>query len=96
MLIEQQKPRAAAAGATSVLRGWSDREIFAIRECLLYETMAAAVDGRSSRQTREEAWDWIEADDEHPFSFRVCAMAIGADPDVLRMLFRLESSRLDA
>ncbi|WP_207462111.1 hypothetical protein [Azospirillum sp. SYSU D00513] len=73
---------------------WDDWDVFAMRETLLVETMAAAVDGRSATSTRAKAWAWIEANDEHPFSFRVCALAMGADPEQLRAMFRDTAVRL--
>ncbi len=88
MLTGRKREPPQAAGA------WSDWDTLALRETVLVETMTAAVDGRSSDRTRADAWAWIDSDDEeHPFGFRACAKALGADPEELRAMFRRQAAR---
>jgi len=93
MPIREHGPRSAAQRA-SPGAGWTDWDVFSLQETLLVETMTAAVDGRSCETTRAEAWGWIDSEDDHPFSFRTCAKAVGADPDDLRAMFRRQAVRL--
>jgi hypothetical protein len=78
----------STSGATGEeLIDWSDQEISALREAILLDALRTILGFRGRVVWREEAWAWIEAEDPHPFSFRVCAQAVGADPDDLRVSF---------
>ncbi len=67
---------------------FTDQEIKALRETILIDALQSAVDGRCSRNVRNEMREWIEDDSIAPFSFRVCAIERGADPDKLRATYQ--------
>ena len=73
--------------------GWTDQAVLALREYILIDALASSIDGRCSPETRVEMIEWIENDDIHPFSFRVCAIACGYDPSALRDAFRIVLKR---
>jgi hypothetical protein len=65
----------------------ADREIPALREELLIETVKSAFGesrGGLPRKPSDEAWEWILSDRrELPFSFAQCCREVGADPDTM-------------
>ena len=76
---------------------WTEKDVQAVREGLLDETLHEIVDGRAGKKSAQDHWEWVMSDSNHPFSFRVCAKAAGCDPDELRSGFvsfvrRLEKS----
>ncbi|KAA0576202.1 hypothetical protein FZ983_24425 [Azospirillum sp. B21] len=93
MLTNERAPPVAPADWLLDI-AWTDQDLVALCETILLETMAAAVDGRSCQRTRAEAWEWIDSDGEKPFGFRICAKALGADPDELRAMFRDQATKL--
>jgi len=94
MLINTERAPPSVASILQTNPAWTDQDLLSLFETILVETMAAAVGGRSCSRTRAEAWKWIDSNDEEPFSFRVCATALGADPDELRAMFRRQAARL--
>ncbi len=62
----------------------SDSEVLEFREALIKRAFRAVVDGRVSRQQRREWGEWIASDELHPFSFAVCAIETGVNPQELR------------
>ncbi|RME42314.1 MAG: hypothetical protein D6791_18045 [Chloroflexi bacterium] len=79
------------------LYDWSDREVEIMREGLLFASLHDLCDARVAEWTREEIWEWIESDEIHPFSFRVCVAAYDASIDVqeLRRHIRWLVEKLD-
>ena len=78
----------AVAGANyDEFSDWSVQEIASLREAVLMDALRTVLGFRGRSVWRGEAWAWMEADDVHPFSFRVCAESVGADPDDLRVSF---------
>lgn len=73
---------------------WTDEDIRALRESILRDAFTSVSDGRSSEVLRSEIWEWINSDESLPFSFSICAIATGADPDKLRSAFRRVVARL--
>ena len=67
---------------------WREEEIASLREGLLRYSLQVILDGRNSRDTKREIWLWVESDSCHPFSFSICAVESGVDPDELRASFR--------
>ena len=67
---------------------WTEEEIACLREGLLQYSLQVILDGRNSQDTKSEIWLWVESDSCHPFSFSVCAVESGVDPDELRASFR--------
>jgi hypothetical protein len=78
---------------------WSDTEIWQLREGILLDAIRVLLDGRVSTRLRKDVLSWIQNDELAPFCFRVCAMAVVVDPDVLRdsimWLLRRHGIRLD-
>ena len=62
----------------------TDGEVMKLREELIKRAFRAVVDGRVSRKQRLEWGAWIASDELHPFSFAVCAIETGVDPQELR------------
>lgn len=86
----------ATAGAdVEKLLEWSEAEIASLREAILMDALRTILGFRGRSVWREEAWEWIEDGRVHPFSFRVCAEAVGADPDDLRVSFARLVERSD-
>lgn len=73
---------------------WTDHDIQILREEVLCDALRAAVDGRNGDAFRDEIWEWIYSGELLPFSFRACAMAVGADPEELRANFEQMAARL--
>lgn len=72
---------------------WSERDIQILQEGILFDALRSVLDRRNGQRTREELWSWIDSDAIHPFSFRVCASSVGADPDELREAFHMMAER---
>lgn len=66
------------------VHGWSDEEIMGLRCYLLHKTLSILEDGRSCLSVRTESLDWLMSDVIHPFSFRVCCVTEGMNPDQMR------------
>mgnify|MGYP006865034983 CR=1 FL=1 len=62
----------------------TETEVSAFREELIKRAFRAVVDGRVSRKQRREWGEWIASDELHPFSFAVCAIETGVNPQELR------------
>ncbi|NMU30530.1 topoisomerase II, partial [Vibrio parahaemolyticus] len=43
-------------------------------------------DGRSGKKAKDEAYEWLNSDEVHPFSFVTCCVLSGYDPDEVRNL----------
>ena len=63
---------------------WTDEEIETLREGLLEETLHVLGDKRASEASRKDAWEWINADDVGPFTFRTCCQTAELNWLVLR------------
>ncbi len=77
---------------------WSDTDVQTLRFGLLVDAIKLLRNPRAGADTRSGLLDWIESDEITPFSFRVCCLAEGLDPDSLRDLlnFRFKRDRQDA
>ncbi len=67
---------------------WTDEEIDRLREGLLKHALQVILDDRNAPSTKQEIRLWMESDLCHPFSFRICALEAGVDPDELRASLR--------
>lgn len=65
----------------------TDEAIASLREELIHRAFHSVVDGRVSKAIRREWIDWIGSDLIHPFSFVVCAIETGVNPQELREVF---------
>jgi hypothetical protein len=74
---------------------WSGTDVRALRFGLLVDAIKALENPRVGADTRSDLLDWIESDEMTPFSFRVCCLAEGLNPDNLRDLlnFRFKKGR---
>jgi hypothetical protein len=63
---------------------WTDEEVEILRAEVLKDALNSLLDGRCGAKVKAEAVEWIQADEEAPFSFNVCARAEGMRPEVLR------------
>lgn len=72
---------------------WSDRDVQTLRFGLLVDAIKLLRNPRVGADTRSDLLDWIESDEMTPFSFRVCCLAEGLDPDVLRDLLNFQFKR---
>lgn len=74
---------------------WSDTDVQTLRFGLLVDAIKSLRDPRVGANTRSDLLDWIASDEMTPFSFRVCCIAEGLDPDDLRDLlnFRFKKGR---
>lgn len=74
---------------------WSDTDVQALRFGLLVDAIKLLRNPRLGADTRSDLLDWIASDEMTPFSFRVCCLAEGLDPDALRDLlsFRFKRGR---
>lgn len=84
----------AGADAEDIL-DWSAAEVASLREAVLMDALRTILGFRGRSVWRDEAWEWIEDARVHPFSFRVCAETVGADPDDLRVSFARLVERSD-
>lgn len=67
---------------------WEDKEIYAIQLAMIHQALNELKDHRRSKKMRQEAWDWLFSNEEHPFCSRLCASNNGLDIDCLRSLVR--------
>jgi hypothetical protein len=63
---------------------WTEEAICILHEEVLKRAVHALDDKRTSPKTKESILDWISEDDDRPFSFRICAILSGCDPEKLR------------
>ena len=63
---------------------WTEDDIDALREKLLFEACSIFLDKRAALGTRKDRWAWIMSDVISPFSFKVCISAAGVDCDKFR------------
>ncbi|NJD07072.1 MAG: topoisomerase II [Methylococcaceae bacterium] len=63
---------------------WTDLEIQDLRDRLLLDAIDGVADRRRGAETRAELLAWVTADEIKPFSFTVCCLDTGIDPDELR------------
>lgn len=65
---------------------WTEHDVAVLREGILIDSLKTllGIGGRASAKRRQEDLEWMLDDSIHPFSFRVCALAVGCDPDELR------------
>lgn len=68
--------------------GWTETEIYAIQLAMIEQALRELQDHRRSPTMRQEAWQWLFSDEDHPFSSRVCAKNNGLDIEYLRILVR--------
>lgn len=73
---------------------FDEEEIAVIRQKLLYESLNKL--SRSNRNKAEcaEIIEWIESDDEHPFSFCVCCDECGLNPARLRSMVLYQQKKI--
>jgi hypothetical protein len=72
---------------------WSDTDVQTLRFRLLVDAIRALENPRVGAVTRSGLLDWIASDKITPFSFRVCCIAEGLDPDALRDLLNFRFKR---
>ena len=80
---------------------WTEEAIYILHEEVLKRTVHVLNDKRASKQTKESVLDWISKDEYKPFSFRICAIVSGCDPEKLRdqifdLVRRLKRRRMTA
>jgi hypothetical protein len=80
---------------------WTEEEIYILHEEVLKRTVHVLDDKRTSQKTKDSILDWISKDEDKPFSFRICAIVSGCDPEELRdqifdLVRRLKRRRLAA
>ena len=63
---------------------WSAMDLYELRAGVLKEALRDLLDGRAGKTTRQERAEWVDSNEEQPFSFTVCCRSQGLDPDVLR------------
>lgn len=63
---------------------WTDDDILLLMDGVMTYSLNQLNDSRSSEEGYQEALEWIMSDELHPFSFLVCAHALGYDPFGLR------------
>lgn len=66
---------------------WSEEDKDALREIILRDALSSILDGRNSRESKEELWRWICTETLSPFGFDACARTVGVDPHALRVAF---------
>lgn len=67
---------------------WEDQEVLKMQKAMLVLTLNEIRDRRKSKKMRQEAWDWLFSDEDHPFSSEVCATNNGYDINELRSLVK--------
>jgi hypothetical protein len=72
---------------------WSDTDVQTLRFGLLVHAIKALENPRVGANTRSILLDWIASDETTPFSFRVCCLTEGLDPDTLRDLLNFRFKR---
>ncbi len=80
---------------------WTEEEICTLHEEFLKRSVHVLDDKRTSQKTKESILDWISKDECQPFSFRICAIVSGCDPEKLRdqifdLVHRLKKRRMAA
>ncbi|HIF6136201.1 TPA: hypothetical protein ACX3IP_003624 [Vibrio parahaemolyticus] len=65
---------------------WTDGQIKELREAFLRYSLNVLADGRSGKKAKDEAYEWLNSDEVHPFSFVTCCVLSGYDPDEVRNL----------
>jgi len=60
---------------------WTEEEISSMRESLILD---AFININKNSKSKDELIDWIMDESFHPFSFNVCCMTVGFDPDIFR------------
>ena len=66
-----------------------DKKLIAIREHLIMDAMRVVGSPKAGKKLKQEAMDWIfDEQDERPFSFNVCCLECGYDPDEMRDTFQ--------
>lgn len=68
----------------------TDEDIFEFRSGLLSRALRAVIDGRVSKASRREWWEWVASNEIAPFSFLVCVLEAGegvVNPQELREVF---------
>jgi hypothetical protein len=63
---------------------WSEAEVQSLRAGILRKAIKTLAHPRVAPKTRGDLLDWIDSDQIAPFSFRVCCLTEGLDPDRLR------------
>lgn len=74
--------------------GWSDDNVETLRERLLIATLKDLTNARS-REAKVEALKWVLSDDEHPFSFKICANSMALDHEEIRARVLWMMRRID-
>lgn len=73
---------------------WSDDQVETLRERLLVATLKDLTNARS-REAKVEALKWVLSDDEHPFSFKICANSMALDHEEIRARVLWMMRRID-
>lgn len=70
-------------GAPEVFE-WSDEDLVVMREGVLVSALTSLAKGYMKASARRELMEWLDSEELEPFSFNICALATGRDPEILR------------
>jgi hypothetical protein len=63
---------------------WSDEDLVVMREGVLVSALTSLASGHTGSASRQESMEWLDSEELEPFSFNICALATGRDPEILR------------
>ena len=63
---------------------WTDEAIASMREGVLVNALTSLAKGHMKSEARRELMEWLDSEELEPFSFNVCALNTGRDPEILR------------
>ncbi len=69
---------------------WDEHDVEILRDGILRDAIQQVFDSRNSLRERVDILAWMLDTEEHPFSFKVCCLSVGVDPDEL--VGRIEDS----
>jgi hypothetical protein len=70
---------------------WTEAEILHLHDCILEDAIRNLFCENSSLETTTEIYKWLsDIEDKNAFSFNICCLAIGFDPDQIRNSVQFE------
>lgn len=81
---EVASPRRRSAVATLEAVTWTEEEVVTLREGILVNALTSLAKGHMKSEARRELMEWLDSEELEPFSFNVCALNTGRDPEILR------------
>lgn len=63
---------------------WTEEEVATLREGVLVNALTSLAKGHMKAAARRELMEWLDSDALEPFSFNVCTLTTGRDPEILR------------